>query len=165
MVILVLGLPGSGKSYFASRLAQKINAEYLNSDRIRKELFPVRTYSESEKDAVYKALLKKMQEAIDRRKDVVVDATFYRNEIRDKFISNIKGQIHFIEVWADEEIIKERLKKTRPYSEADFKVYEIIKQQWEPLQQPHLKLKSSNDNINDRLQKALNYLKNDKRTN
>lgn len=162
---MVLGLPGSGKSYFASRLAQKINAEYLISDKIRKELFPVRTYSESEKNAVYKALLEKMQEATDKGKDVVVDATFYKNEIRDKFISNIKGKVYFIEVWADEEIIRERLKKKRLYSEADFKVYQFIKQQWEPLKQPHLKLKSANDNINDRLQKALNYLKNDKGTN
>lgn len=158
---MVLGLPGSGKSYFSSRLAQKINAEYLNSDKIRKDLFPVRTYSESEKNAVYKALLEKMQEATDKGKDVVVDATFYKNEIRDKFISNIKEKVNFIEVWADEEIIRKRLKKKRRYSEADFQVYEFIKQQWEPLKHPHLKLKSTNDNINDMLQKAFNSLKYD----
>ena len=62
MVILVLGLPGSGKSYFAGRLAQKINAEYLNSDQIRKEMFQGRTYSDSEKAKVYEALLQKMTE-------------------------------------------------------------------------------------------------------
>ena len=83
MVILVLGLPGSGKSYFAERLAQKIHAEYLNSDQIRKEMFPDRTYSDSEKARVYEALLKKMQEAIDKEKDVVLDATFYKNKIRE----------------------------------------------------------------------------------
>ena len=53
MVIIVCGLPGSGKSYFAERLAKKIDADYVNSDRLRKELFPSRTYSDREKATVY----------------------------------------------------------------------------------------------------------------
>ena len=165
MVILVLGLPGSGKSYFAERLAQKIRAEYFNSDQIRKEMFPDRTYSDSEKARVYKALLKKMQEAIDKEKDVVLDATFYKNKIRESFITNSKGKIGFIEVWADENIIQERLKKTRSFSEADLKVYQLLKRQWEPLEEPHLSLESTNNNIDAMLKKAVNFLKDDKRTN
>ncbi len=165
MVIMILGLPGSGKSYFAGKLAQKIDAEYFNSDQIRKEMFPERTYSEEEKSKVYETLLKKMQEAIDEDKDVVLDATFYNNKIRAPFITQNKGRIAIIEVWADEKIIQERLKETRPYSEADFKIYELIKPQWEPLEKTHLKLESTNANINEMLKKALNYLKHDKGTN
>ncbi len=159
MVILVLGLPGSGKSYFAGRLAQKINAEYLNSDQIRKEMFPGRTYSDSEKAKVYEALLQKMTEVTNLGKDVVLDATFYKNKIREPFITNSKGKIAFIEVWADENIIQERLKKPRPYSEANLKVYQLLRQQWEPLQEPHLSLQSTNRNIDTMLRKALNFLK------
>lgn len=165
MVILVLGLPGSGKSYFAERLAQKIHAEYSNSDQIRKEMFPDRTYSDSEKAMVYEALLKKMQEAIDKEKDVVLDATFYKNKIRESFITISKGKIVFIEVWAEENIIQERLKKTRSFSEADLKVYQLLKRQWEPLEEPHLSLESTNNNIDAMLKKAVNFLKDDKRTN
>lgn len=165
MVIMVLGLPGSGKSYFAGRLAKKINAEYWNSDQIRKEVFPERTYSDSEKKKVYEILLKKMQEAMDREKDVVLDATFYKSKIREPFIMNSKENIAFIEVWADENIIQERLNRTRPYSEADLKVYELLKRQWEPLQQPHLSLRSTNENIDVMLEKAVKYLKNDNSTN
>lgn len=165
MVILVMGLPGSGKSYFAEKLAQKVHAEYLNSDQIRKEMFPERTYSNSEKARVYETLLKKMQEAIGKEKDVVLDATFYKNEIREPFLNNSKGKIAFIKVWADENIIQERLKKIRPHSEADLKVYELLKRQWEPLQEPHLSLQSTNTNIEAMLQKAVNYLKDDKGTN
>ena len=33
MIIIVLGLPGSGKTYFASRFAKLIHADYINSDR------------------------------------------------------------------------------------------------------------------------------------
>ncbi|TDN83809.1 hypothetical protein DET49_1208 [Salegentibacter sp. 24] len=165
MVILVIGLPGSGKSYFGSRLAKKLNAEYLNSDRLRKEMFSKRTYSDSERQKVYSALLNKVQELQSKGKGVVVDATFYSNKIKQAFFQSTKERLAIIEIWADENVIKERLKKARPFSEADFNIYQIIKQQWEPLEQPHLKLKSTNMNIDDMLQKALNYLKNDKATN
>lgn len=164
MVIMVLGLPGSGKSYFAEKLAQHIGAEYLNSDRIRKVMFQERTYSEAEKLKVYEAMLKKMQDTIAKEKDVVLDATFYKNKTREPFIKRHE-EIVFIEVWADEKIIQERLKENRLYSEADFKVYQLIKQNWEPLEKPHLKLQSTNNNIDVMVQSALNYLKDDKRTN
>jgi predicted kinase len=168
MIVFVLGLPGSGKSYFASRLAKMINADYINSDRIRKEMFTTRTYSEQEKAAVYNAMLKKMKEAADQRKNIVIDATFHKNEIRKLFLHEIKGKdkIFFIEVRAAEDIARQRLKESRPYSEADYEVYKLIRQQWEALNEPHLMLESTNENIDIMLQKAAAYLqwKDDKRT-
>lgn len=161
MVIIVLGLPGSGKSYFAERLAQKIKARYFNSDQIRKEMFGDRTYSDSEKEKVYEELLKKMREVVEKEKDVVLDATFYKNKIREPFINNRNGKIVFIEVWAEDQIIQERLKKTRPFSEADLNVYQLLKRQWEPLKEPHLLLESTNNNIDAMLKKAVTYLKDD----
>lgn len=35
MIILVIGLPGSGKTYLSGRLAPLINAAQYNADRIR----------------------------------------------------------------------------------------------------------------------------------
>jgi len=66
-------------------------------------------------------------------------------------------------VWADQHIIKERLRKSRPYSEANLKVHQFIRQEWEPLWEAHLRLQSTNDNIDDMLQKAIHYLNDDKR--
>jgi hypothetical protein len=164
MVVLVLGFPGSGKSYFATRLAKVLDADYLNSDRLRKKLFSERFYSKSEKAKIYEVLLKKMQEAIDEEKNLVLDATFHKNQTRKPFITLGKGLISFIEVYANEDVIKERLKKHRPYSDADFSVYQLIKKQWKPLQQPHLTLQSTNDNIESMLQKAIQYLGHDTKT-
>ncbi len=160
MIVIVFGLPGSGKSYFASRLAELINAEYLNSDRLRKEMFQHRTYSDKEKESVYNKMLEKMQSATAQKKSLVLDATFHKRETRKLFIDKIKeGDIYFIEVWADETITKERLKQSRPDSEADFEVYKLIKQSWEPLGKLHLLLKSTNKNIDNMLQKAAQYLR------
>jgi len=158
MIVFVLGLPGSGKSYFASRLADRLGADYVNSDRLRKALFPKRTYSKAEKEAVYKAMLKKMEEATAQNKSLVLDATFHKQATREMFLKNAQQDVFFIEVWAKENIIKERLKKPRPYSEADFEVHQLIRRQWEPLETRHLRLESTNDNIQEMLDNAVQHL-------
>ena len=161
MIVIVLGLPGSGKSYFAGRLAESLHADYINSDRVRKELFPKRTYSDMEKAVVYDTMRKKMDYSITQERNLVLDATFHKKRIRELFTKNTKGIIRYIEVWANETIVKDRLKKIRPFSEADFKVHQLIKQEWEPLEEDHLRLQSTNDNIEDMLLRAMKYLKDD----
>jgi len=169
MVVIVFGLPGSGKSYFAERLAKKLNADYVNSDLLRKEMIPVRTYSEQEKAAVYNVMLEKMKEAINQKKSIVLDATFHSVKTRKLITKEVKekGRICFMEIKADEDVTMQRLKRQRAYSEADFEVYKLIRRQWEPLNEPHLILESTDENIDSMLQKAAAYLemKNDKRTN
>ena len=169
MIVIVFGLPGSGKSYFASRLAELIGAAYISSDRVRKVLFSTRTYSANEKLSVYNAMLKKMKQRIVNIENVVLDATFYRDNIREKFTEEAKGigPIFFIEVKAPASLIKERLQKRREDSEADFEVYTKIKMAWEPLMEDHLILQSRDYNIQDMLEKTADYLHltNDERTN
>ncbi|NER11616.1 hypothetical protein SAMN06265375_10313 [Muriicola jejuensis] len=161
MVVIVMGLPGSGKSYFAERLGGKINAVYISSDRVRKELFEKRTYSRAEKARVYKEMLQRMELAMAHKKSVVLDATFHDKETRDVFLEKTEKQAFLIEVQASEALIRRRLKKSRPYSEADFEVYELLRNQWSSVEQPHLILESTDDNIDDMLTKALDYLSND----
>ena len=169
MIIIVFGLPGSGKSFFACRLAQQINAEYINSDIVRRMFPEKKTYSLNEKLSVYNEMLRRTKEMLKENRDLVLDATFYKSDIRRKFIDEAtpNGKISFIEVRANESVISERLKKIRTDSEADFEVYKKIKNEWEPFNQDHLILQSTDNNIEEMLHKAAVYLniKNDKRTN
>ena len=161
MIVIVLGLPGSGKSYFAARLAEVIQADYINSDQIRKGMFSKRIYSEQEKGAVYDAILKKMKTLVKLNKDLVIDATFQREDSRQLFIRQLRGKVEFffIEITANPDLIRRRLKKERPFSEADFEVYELTRQQWQPLREPHLSLGSTDENIDYMLDRAVNYLR------
>ena len=162
MIIIVFGLPGSGKSYFASRLAKELKAKYVSSDRIRKQLFSIIKYSEQQKMKVYEVLMKEMKEAIQQGKDIVIDATFYLVSIRNKFKETadvFKEKILFIEVWADQEIILERLQVRREYSDADYSVYLHIKEVFEPLEEEHLILRSTQENIKEMLQAAFKYIR------
>ena len=161
MIVIVLGLPGSGKSYFASRLAEVIKADYINSDQIRKGMFSKRIYSEQEKGAVYDAMLGKMKTLVKLNKDLVIDATFQREDSRQLFIRQLRGKVEFffIEITANPDLIRRRLKKERPFSEADFEVYELTRQQWQPVREPHLSLESTDENIDYMLETAVNYLR------
>ncbi len=161
MVIIVFGLPGSGKSYFASRLARKMEAVYVSSDEVRMGMFPVRSYSEEEKMMVYEAMLGEMEKTIITGKDIVLDATFYREEIRKKFMDLADSygvKICFISVGADENIIAERVSKKRQSSEADYAVYLKLKQSFEPMSKDHFVLESTQGNIDQMMEKALEYI-------
>ena len=160
MIVIVFGLPGSGKSFFASRLAERIHASYLGSDKLRKELLPVRTYSDEEKEMVYKVMLDKAMEVSRNNEDVVVDATFYKRSLRDKVLQETTGVelVRWIEVTADEDLIRDRLIRPRIESEADYNVYLKLKKDWEPMDEDHLVLRSTNENLESLLETAIDYL-------
>jgi predicted kinase len=161
MVILVFGFPGTGKTYFASRLAEKIKAVHYNSDNIRKKIGKWDKYDEASKMNTYDALLEKMRDAIQRGKNVVLDATFYKQELRDNFqraAKELKQPLIMIEVKAAEETIRQRLSKPRTDSQADYKVYEKVRAEFEPVTEDHLELHSDEDSPESMLTQALNYL-------
>ena len=48
MIIEVVGLPGSGKSFFANQFANTFGAALVSQDKIRWTLFAHHTYSDNE---------------------------------------------------------------------------------------------------------------------
>ena len=96
----------------------------------------------------------------------VIWVNTYNNINFSNLLLSKTGSIFFIEVKAEETVIRKRLQEKRVDSEADFEVYKKVKKQWEPLNEDHLVLQSTDDNINEMLYKAADYLhlKDDKRT-
>jgi len=161
MIIMVFGLPGSGKSYFAERLVKVYKAAYLSSDRVRKEISNDPEYSEDQKLRIYESMLSRIENLCKENAFVVLDATFYKKSIRQQFIEKadlIYQQLVFIEVQASEGIIYDRVSRPRDRSDADFEVYKTIKRQFEPLEESHLVLQSTNDNINSMLEDATAHI-------
>ena len=161
MLILVTGLPGTGKTYFATALAKSIKAFHLNSDGVRKDLGKMGKYDKSTKQLVYKVLKQRTETALREHKKVIVDATFYKKQQRSDFISlALKTNHSFVifELKADEGIIKERTEKSRPDSEANFAVYKKIKKQYDPIELNHFTLWSEKDNLKAILRKAKKIL-------
>ncbi|MBI1767184.1 MAG: AAA family ATPase [Bacteroidetes bacterium] len=160
-LILVSGLPGSGKSFFAEKLAGKIGAIYLNSDYIRSAIHLRGKYTTSDKAAVYKEMYKQTSNYLQEKKSVVVDATFQLAATRDLFLNLAEEKyisVFCFEVWADEDLIRQRLSQKRVESEADFKIYMVIKEQFEAWTTPRLKLQSTQENISAMLEEAIEYI-------
>lgn len=150
LAILIAGLPGSGKTYFAKRLAPALGAAYFSTDIMRKTKAPDRTYTHAEKTSVYHELLDRFQHALRSAQTVVMDATFYREDIRDEFERAAKAamaRVVWIEVRADEALIRTRLAQPREDSDADFTVYQKLKAEYEPITQPHLVLYSDHNDV------------------
>lgn len=161
MIILVAGLPGSGKSYFAVKLAARLGGIYISSDKVRKALDALGKYSLKNKMAVYIEMVKMTNRFLMDQKTVVVDATFYLNSMRTlfyKLAQKHKSEIHLLYIKANETLIKERLSKPRQDSEADFKVYEQIRDQFQDITLAHLKLESTNENVTSMVNKAIGYI-------
>lgn len=160
IVILVCGLPASGKTRLATELAGQVGAVYIGSDAVRRTLSDPEDYSPGNKLAVYDELLRLARQAIDKDRDVVLDATFYLDSIRQPFLqlANDGCKVYVIEICAEEAIIRKRLNEPRPDSSADFAVYELVKAEWEPVRSEHLVLWSDNQNLSCLLEKAMRYL-------
>ncbi|MFN7991360.1 MAG: AAA family ATPase [Candidatus Micrarchaeia archaeon] len=147
MLIIICGLPGSGKTSLARALANKTGAAHISSDLVRKGLFPKPAYTEEEKLAVYARMEDLCREAIGSGKDAVVDATFYRESIREGFlrIAREGGTRSFVILCelpeAETEKRLGRRRRGGP-SDADFGVYLRMKKGFEPIKGTHLRIDS-----------------------
>ncbi|MCB9284301.1 MAG: ATP-binding protein [Lewinellaceae bacterium] len=161
MLILITGLPGAGKSTFALALAAACGAVHLNTDRVRAKLGLRGHYDPESKQKVYSCLLNMLETHLQAGEDAIVDATLYQKEIRKPFLDmaeKYQTPVRWIEIRADESVIRKRLETKRPFSEADFQVYLKIKETYEALQVPHLIIQSDTRPLPNLVQEALTYL-------
>lgn len=161
MIIVIFGLPGTGKTYLAKHLMHEIGGISLNTDRMRHKYHKEGLYDEKTKQFVYDQLKVEMAEYIRKGKNVIIDGTFYLKSKREEFKEEARkmGQkIIFIELKTVDDLVKKRLRQRREYSEADYKVYQQIKSQFEPMEEPHLELWSDNDNIQELIDKSKTHI-------
>ncbi len=161
MIIVVFGLPATGKSVFAKRLAEQYKAAYLSTDLEREKQGLRGQYDQHSKRLVYDQLLIQLAAHVQYRKKVVVDGTFHKAAERERFVEKaeqLEQDIFFIETKATDQIVQQRLKTKREHSDADYKVYLQIKSEFEPIYQSHLVLWSDELTPDEMIQKANTYI-------
>jgi uncharacterized protein len=123
-VVIVGGLSGTGKSVLARRIARTLEAKWLSSDRIRKEItghdpsdrltdtYGSGIYSPEISKETYDTMISRGVSAAASGKSVVLDATFldeeWRERARDAF-KVVDADLQFVECWCPPEVVAKRL--------------------------------------------------------
>ena len=85
---MLVGLPGSGKSTYASKLAIETGAVHLNPDAIRKEMTGSEECFDKDKE-VFEYIAKAAKEGLEAGRDVVYDATNLSSKKRAAFLAGL----------------------------------------------------------------------------
>ena len=137
-LIVLMGLPGVGKSHCARLLSGRLGAAHVASDELRSRLFIAASYANEENRAVFAAATALVDALLGEGHRVVVDATnlVARNRAGTVEAARRRGiPVTYVRVTASDEDARGRLASRRTsrapgdHSEADEPIYERMRAQ------------------------------------
>lgn len=152
--VIVSGLPGTGKSYFCHRLTERVPLVILESDSLRKLLFPSPSYSAQESFRLFQACYRLIEELLKRGIPLALDATNleeYHREHLYHIADQVGANLIIVQVDAPPEVVYQRLEKRakgmnhEDNSEADWTVYEKMRASAQRISRNHFKIDTSKD--------------------
>jgi len=135
-LILLMGLPGVGKSHCARLLCARLGAAHVASDELRSRLFIAASYADEENRAVFAAATALVDGLLAEGHRVVVDATnlVARNRAGTVAAARDRGiPVIYVRVTAPDEDARGRLASRRAarsagdHSEADEVIYDRMR--------------------------------------
>ena len=154
--IAVSGLPGTGKSYFCHKLVERLPLVILESDALRKELFPQPCYSPEESARLFRALHLLIERLLKRGISLILDATNLSERYRERLYNiadRLGVKLILVRVEAPPEVVYGRLKvrqaaaSPESKSDADWDVYRRMKATVEEMHRNHYAVDTSRDII------------------
>lgn len=152
--VVVSGLPGSGKSYFCRKLAERLHFPILESDNLRKMLFPNPDYSPEESSRLFQACHRLIEELLRRGIPLIFDATNLVERHREhlyRIADTVGAQLILVRVEAPPDVVRQRL-NDRPSaaarhdrSEADWRVYQKMRSSAQRIRRNHFAVDTSRD--------------------
>jgi predicted kinase len=151
VLIAMAGLPGSGKSALAARLAAALPAVILNKDTVREAVFPPpeTEYTSAQDDFVLSLMYQAADWLLRKGKNVIIDGrTFTHQGQRDalKAAANQAGvELRIIYCYAPDEVVRARLEKDvaadeHPAKDRNYDLYLRRKASMDKITEPHLSI-------------------------
>lgn len=153
-IIVVSGLPGTGKSYFCRRLAERLPFVILESDALRKKLFPNPTYTAAESAYLFRAIHYLIEELLKKGTPIILDATNLEEKKRERIYNiaeRLNARLTIVRTEAPPELVQQRLrqrmsrKNKSDNSDADWTVYQQMKTTVEKISRRHFAVDTSQD--------------------
>ena len=153
-LLLLAGLPGAGKSTFARQITAQHPFLTIESDRMRKTLFPRPQYDFAENRRLFDACHHLIDEFLRQGYPVIFDATNIRE--RDRIpVYNIAQKrrvpLAIVVIAAPRATVRRRLQRRASgqtpdtWSDANWQIYCRMAPNWEPVTRPHIAADTSGD--------------------
>ena len=152
--VIVSGLPGTGKSHFSRKLAEQLPSVILESDTLRKRLYPSPTYSAQESYRLFNACHRLIEELLDSGITAILDATNLVEQHRERLYlisQRLKVKQIIVRVEAPRNLVLKRLQgRSRGIdrgdnSDADSCVYQRMRARAERIRRNHFVVDTSRD--------------------
>ncbi|MCC6176490.1 MAG: ATP-binding protein [Chloroflexi bacterium] len=146
-LLVMVGAPGSGKSFLARRLAAALAADLVQTDVVRKEMFPQPRYTTSEASAVYAECHRRIAQLLERGHRVIFDGTNLRERRRRLLyaLGEERGAVVIpVAAYAPVAAVRERLaqrasaRDPQDRSDADWGIYRRLARDAQPIVYPHI---------------------------
>jgi hypothetical protein len=153
-LIVISGLPGTGKSYLALELAERLPCTVVESDAMRKVLFPHPCYSAGESQHLFQVLHLLIEELLSRGIPVILDATNLVEHHREhlyRIADRLGLKLIIVKVEAQAEVVQQRLQRRAQVidagnkSDADWAVYQRMKPKAEQIRRQHFVVDTTRD--------------------
>jgi predicted kinase len=151
---MLVGLPGTGKSRLARRLGAELEAQVVESDRVRKQLFAEPRYTGGEHAAVYGWCHTVLRSALVVGRNVIFDATNLEERVRWKVYDIAERcDVGLTIVWVTSPpaVVQQRMLRRQErrddddVSDADWLVYLDMRRKAEPIRRPHIVVNTATD--------------------
>ena len=154
VLVVVSGLPGTGKSYFSRRLAQQAPLAVLESDALRKVLTPSPIHTAEESARLFQAIHEVIDILLGQRLSVLLDATSLAETHREhlyRLAERHNAKMMLVLVEAPPQVVRQRLDVRgksplrQDHSDADWDVYQRMRPLQEPIKRDHISVDTSGD--------------------
>ena len=150
--IVVSGLPGTGKTYFCNKLAERLPFVILESDALRKALFSPPNYSSKESSHLFRAIHHLIERLLKKGISLILDATNLSEQHREYLYSiadRLDVKLILVRVEAPPQVVYERLKTRQENSgnksDAEWAVYQRMKPSVQKIRRNHFAVDTSRD--------------------
>ncbi len=139
-LVLIGGLPGTGKSTLARRLAEEAGLDLIQTDQVRKEGRSPVSYADEAQDLVYQACCQRAADRLFQGGRALMDATFLKavhRRLLVKLALDHGVPAVLLVCQAPPEIVRARLEERRgDHSDATWEVHRHLADQWEDWKAP-----------------------------